>query len=196
MWDGLSAALGSPNHWNFWEKKVKRISKYVLDVLFKHTFHICPPIKYKTVQVVDFCFSHRNFTDSKGWPKSVHYIQGIWLIKVHPGSSFFPLSFAQIWILLQAELHRRNSKKGSFFALVIQNCNYPIWISVSFERADSQLAVPCFEFYIFTYCISDKLTLLRARWNLPNVITFCICSCGWWRDNCRSGCFTLGTFMS
>lgn len=99
-------------------KKVKRISKYVLDVLFKHTFHICPPIKYKTVQVVDFCFSHRNFTYSKGWPKSVHYIQGIWLIKVHPGSSFFPLSFAQIWILFQAELHRRNSKKGCSLSLL------------------------------------------------------------------------------
>ncbi|KAF2981369.1 hypothetical protein EK904_002921 [Melospiza melodia maxima] len=46
--DGLSA----PNHWNIRGTKLnKKISKYVLDVLFKDPFHICPPIKHKSVQI-------------------------------------------------------------------------------------------------------------------------------------------------
>lgn len=60
MQDGLSAPPGSPNHRNFWQKKLnKKMSKYVLDVLFKDPFHFCPPAKHKSVQVVDFLF----FTD-------------------------------------------------------------------------------------------------------------------------------------
>lgn len=204
MQDGLSAPLGSPNQWNLWEKKLnKEISKYVSDVLFKDPFHICQPIK-QICAGSSFSGFHRWISlNSKGWPKSVHYRKALWLclIKVHPGSSLFStlfctdLDYIPGWV---CHKKKKNLKERlqPFFALVIMNCNCPVWISVSLDKADSQLAVPCFGFYIFTYCISDKLAVLTARWSLPNVITFCICSCGWCRDNCRSGCFTLGSFTS
>lgn len=96
MQDGLSAPLGSPNQWNFWEKKLnKEISKYVSDVLFKDPFHICQPIK-QICAGSSFSGFHRWISlNSKGWPKSVHYRKALWLclIKVHPGSSLFSTLF-------------------------------------------------------------------------------------------------------
>lgn len=139
--------------------------------------------------------------NSKGCPKSVHCIQAILLclIKGHPISSFFPhfvLHRCGSYSRRSSSQKKPQRKVSAFLCFSDKNCNCPVWISVSFGRADSQLAVPCFEFYTFTCCISDKLAVSRARWNLPNVITLCICCWGWCRDNCSSGCFTLRSFTS
>lgn len=124
-----------------------------MDVLFKDPFHFCPPVKHKSVQVVDFLyFTDEFYLTAKAYPMCTKYRPSDYVklkyIQVHP--SFPPLFCRYLDHIPGWACHRKKKKKpqrnvAAFLCFGDEKLELSS-MDFCFLWADSRLTVPCLGF--------------------------------------------------